>query len=202
MSINNSTGKDITTENHFYFFRRALSYLDNVRKIIEKIGSSVKETMGIDNINVWFKDQDFNEILQTEFEKVSQNEKIIYKDDLYDEAFSSLFIRNKEPRLINEVLLQELKINDEYKEIILKEKFALLIPVFIKDVLIGTMNLERNLPVKLYSDEDIDLLKTLASQGAIAFENSRLQKKSPEAGHGRRTSDSKKYSNGIIACNP
>jgi len=157
-------------------FSEELPYLDNVRKIIEKIGSSVKETMGIDNLNVWFKDQDFNEILQTEFEKVSDNEKIIYKDDLYDEAFTSLFIRNKEPRLINEVLLQELKINEEYKEIILKEKFALLIPIFIKDVLIGTMNFGEKPSGKAYSDEDIDLLKTLASQAAIAFENSRLQK--------------------------
>lgn len=157
-------------------FSEELPYLDNVRKIIEKIGSSVKETMGIDNLNVWFKDRDFNEILQTEFEKVYENEKLIYKDNLYDEAFSSLFIRNKEPRLINDVLLQELKINDNYKEIILKEKFALLIPIFIKDVLIGTMNFGEKPSGKAYSDEDIDLLKTLASQAAIAFENSRLQK--------------------------
>ncbi|HMQ68543.1 MAG TPA: SpoIIE family protein phosphatase [Ignavibacteria bacterium] len=157
-------------------FSEELPYLDNVRKIIEKIGSSVKETMGIDNLNVWFKDQEFHQILQNDFEKVSENERLIYKDDSYDEAFSSLFIRNKEPRLINEVLLQELKISDEYKEIILREKFALLIPIFIKDVLIGTMNFGEKPSGKAYSDEDIDLLKTLASQAAIAFENSRLQK--------------------------
>ncbi|MEZ4691664.1 MAG: GAF domain-containing protein [Ignavibacteria bacterium] len=99
-----------------------------------------------------------------------------------------LFIRAKEPRLINEVLLQELKINDEYKEIILKEKFALLIPIFIKDVLIGTMNLERN-SGKVYSDEDIDLLKTLASQVRSHLRIQDFKRKSPEAGHGRRTSD-------------
>ncbi len=156
-------------------FSEELPYLNNIRQIIEKIGSSVRETMGIATLNVWFNDDEYHKILQNEFEVVSDNEKVVHKDRLYDEAFSSLFSNSKEPKLITELYLQEVKIPEEYKEVIRKEKFALLIPVYIKDNLIGTMNFGNKPSGKAYSEEDIDLLKTLASQAAIAFENSRLQ---------------------------
>ncbi len=157
-------------------FSEDLPYLDNIRQIIEKIGNSVKDTMGIDHLNVWFKDDDYNKILQTEYQFTEANQKVIHKEKNFDEAFSSLFVNNKEPKVINALYLQELRLPEEYKEIIRKENFALLIPIFIKDNLIGTMNFGEKPSGKSYSEEDIDLLKTLASQAAIAFENSRLQK--------------------------
>lgn len=156
-------------------FSEDLPYLNNIKQIIEKIGRSVKETMGIDNINVWFKDDDYNKILESEFETLAGNEKVFHKEMIYDEAFSSLFKNDKNPKILTGVYLDELDISDEYKEVIKKENYALLIPIFIKDNLIGTMNFGEKPSGKAYSEEDIDLLKTLASQAAIAFENARLQ---------------------------
>lgn len=157
-------------------FSEELPYLDNIKQIIDKIGTSVKETMGIDHLNVWFKDDDYQKILQNEYAKTSDNEKVIHKEANFDEAFTSLFKNSKDPKILNELFIQELKIPALYKEVIKKENFALLIPIFIKDNLIGTMNFGEKPSGKSYSEEDIDLLKTLASQAAIAFENSRLQK--------------------------
>lgn len=156
-------------------FSEELPYLDNIRRIIDKIGNSVKETMGIDQLNVWFKDEDYHKILETEFEKTSANETVTHKDYTYSEAFSSLFMNDKEPKLITDIFLKELNVPDKYKEVIANEKFALVMPIYIKDNLIGTMNFGNKPSGKAYSEEDIDLLKTLASQAAIAFENSRLQ---------------------------
>ncbi len=157
-------------------FSEELPYLDNIKQIIDKIGTSVKDTMGIDHLNVWFKDDEYQRILQNEYEKKSDNEKVIHKESNFDEAFSSLFLNNKEPKILNDLYIQEFKIPASYKEVIKKENFALLIPIYIKDNLIGTMNFGEKPSGKSYSEEDIDLLKTLASQAAIAFENSRLQK--------------------------
>ncbi|MBK8552431.1 MAG: SpoIIE family protein phosphatase [Ignavibacteria bacterium] len=164
-------------------FSEDLPYLDNIRQIIEKIGTSVKDTMGIAHLNVWFKDDEYDKILQNEYQLDEVNgsspfrhDKLIHKHTDFDEAFSSLFVNSKEPKILNALYLQELKIPEEYKEIIKKENFALIIPIFIKDNLIGTMNFGNKPSGKSYSEEDIDLLKTLASQAAIAFENSRLQK--------------------------
>ncbi|MDQ3020886.1 MAG: SpoIIE family protein phosphatase [Bacteroidota bacterium] len=156
-------------------FSEELPYLDNMKQIINKIGTSVKSTMGIDNLNVWFKDDDYYKIVETEFEKHNAYEKVVYKGDNFDKAFSTIFKNNKEHKLLNDVYLHELGLSEELTEIIKKENYVLSIPIFIKDNLIGAMNFGQKPSGKAYSEEDIDLLKTLASQASIAFENSRLQ---------------------------
>ncbi len=50
----------------------------------------------------------------------------------------------------------------------------LSIPMFLQDRLIGLINVGPKMSGKLYSQEDIDLLETVASQAAIAIENARL----------------------------
>ncbi|MEO8446308.1 MAG: SpoIIE family protein phosphatase [bacterium] len=156
-------------------FSEELPYLDNMRQIMDKIGTSVKETMGIKNLNIWFRDDDFNKIILSEIEKKPGNEEVTHKGDVFDNAMGALFVNNKEPRLLNDVYLNDLKLSSEEKEVIRKEKFVLSIPIFIKDNLIGAINFGEKPSGKAYSEEDVDLLKTLSSQAAIAFENSRLQ---------------------------
>lgn len=156
-------------------FSEELPYLDNMRQIIEKIGTSVKNTMGIDNLNIWFQDDDFYKILLDEYEKKPGNEQIIHKGETFDQTISKIFVNNKEPKLLNDIYLNELNLNAEQKEVIKNENFALSVPISIKNNLIGAMNFGEKPSGKAYSEEDIDLLKTLASQAAIAFENSRLQ---------------------------
>lgn len=156
-------------------FSEELPYLDSMKKVIEQLGSSVKETMGIDKMNVWFKDPDYYKILQGEYVKTNKNEVLTYKGEIFDDAFTSVFKNNREPKLLNDVYLQELNLSREEKEIIKNEKYVLSIPIYIKDNLIGAMNFGEKPSGKAYSEEDIDLLKTLSSQASISFENSRLQ---------------------------
>lgn len=156
-------------------FSEELPYLDNMRKVIEQLGNSVRETMGIDKLNVWFKDPDYYKILQGEYNLVKDNEILTYKGEIFDDAFTSIFKNSKEPKLLNDVYLHELNLTREHKNIIKEENFVLSIPIYIKDNLIGAMNFGEKPSGKAYSEEDIDLLKTLSSQAAISFENSRLQ---------------------------
>lgn len=51
---------------------------------------------------------------------------------------------------------------------------ALSIPLFFEEKLIGLFNLGNKLSQDMFTDEDIDLLTTLANQLAIAIENARL----------------------------
>lgn len=156
-------------------FSEELPYHDNMRKVIDSLGNSVKETMGIDKLTVWFSDLDYYKILQDEFGVSKSKEEVFHRGEKFDEAFSMLFQNNKDPKLLNDVHLQEMKMSEEHREIIRNENFMLSIPIFIKNNLIGAMNFGQKPSGKAYSDEDIDLLKTLASQAAISFENSRLQ---------------------------
>ncbi len=52
----------------------------------------------------------------------------------------------------------------------------LMVPMFIQDRLIGSINVGPKLSGRPYSQEDIDLLTTVASQAAIAIENARLHR--------------------------
>lgn len=51
---------------------------------------------------------------------------------------------------------------------------ALYVPLFFEDKLIGLFNLGNKLSQDVYTDEDVDLLTTLANQLAIAIENATL----------------------------
>ena len=60
------------------------------------------------------------------------------------------------------------------KEKLMKSGVVLSVPMFLKDRLIGMINVGPKLSGKVYSQEDVDLLATVAGQAAIAIENSRL----------------------------
>jgi sigma-B regulation protein RsbU (phosphoserine phosphatase) len=155
-------------------FSQELPYLSNINEILKRIASSVNETMRVRNINIWIMDEQYSVLVNKDHSKHFSNAK--ENHTLYDKAFSELFRKSKEPRLLYEVNLTELKIEDKYKDVFRSERIVLSIPIFLKDKLIGAINFGNKPSGKAYSDEDIDLLKTLASQSAIAFENARLHK--------------------------
>jgi len=51
---------------------------------------------------------------------------------------------------------------------------SLMVPLVFQDEVIGVINLGEKKSGKAYNREDIDLLRTLANQGAVAIENARL----------------------------
>jgi len=53
---------------------------------------------------------------------------------------------------------------------------VLSVPMFLQDRLVGFINVGSKMSGKVYSQEDINLLATVAGQAAIAIENSRLHK--------------------------
>jgi sigma-B regulation protein RsbU (phosphoserine phosphatase) len=59
---------------------------------------------------------------------------------------------------------------------IINSGVVLSVPMFIQDRMVGTINVGPKMSGKIYSQEDIDLLSTVASQAAIAIENARLHK--------------------------
>jgi serine phosphatase RsbU (regulator of sigma subunit) len=69
---------------------------------------------------------------------------------------------------------ETLPLNETDKEKIIKSGIVLSIPMFLKERLIGTINVGPKMSGKVYSQEDTDLLSTVASQAAIAIENGRL----------------------------
>jgi len=149
-------------------FAEELPYIKNKNEILTKIGKSVNETMGIEKINIWLNEDRFP--LKNESDDINHHYKNLSK------GFKKIFKDNTEPInfLAPDYSIQYL-INNEIQKFSKSEKLVLSVPIFLKDNLIGTINFGEKKSGKAYSDEDIDLLKTLASQSAVAFENARLQ---------------------------
>ncbi len=156
-------------------FSEELPYQTNMKQIIDKLGTSIRDTMGVSTLNVWFRDPDFYQTLVAEYESSPGSGRVIGQDDTFDKAISSLYRDDKEAKFLTDVYLEDYLIDEESKDAIRKENYVLSVPIHIKDDLVGALNFGEKPSGKAYSEEDIDLLKTLASQAAIAFENSRLQ---------------------------
>lgn len=152
-------------------FSEELPYITNFNEILQKIGKAVNETMGIKTLNIWIKDLDFYKLIGKDRENLDVREK----QETLDNAFTELFKISFEPKFLYGINLGDIKIKEEYKDIFRNSNIVLSVPITLKERLLGALNFGEKPSGKAYSEEDIDLLKTLASQSAIAFENARLQ---------------------------
>jgi sigma-B regulation protein RsbU (phosphoserine phosphatase) len=155
-------------------FSEELPYMKNIKEVINKLGSSINDTMGVTSVKVFLREKEYTDIIMKTYD--SNDLQREQDADLRNSMFDALFGISKGPKLLYEVNLKELELTEKQKALIRNEKVVLSIPIFIKNKLIGAINFGEKPSGKAYSDEDIDLLNTLASQTAIAFENSRLQK--------------------------
>jgi len=67
-------------------------------------------------------------------------------------------------------------INAEEKQMLIRAGVVLTVPMFLKDYLVGFINVGPKMSGKVYSQEDINLLATVAGQAAISIDNARLHK--------------------------
>ncbi|MCZ7557882.1 MAG: SpoIIE family protein phosphatase [Bacteroidia bacterium] len=76
----------------------------------------------------------------------------------------SVALVNEDPRIVD----------PEDRQRIREAGIVLVVPMFLQDRLIGAIMVGSKMSGKVYSQEDIDLLSTVAGQAAIAIENARL----------------------------
>lgn len=154
-------------------FSEELPFINNIRDVIEKVNFAIKDAMGVSIVKFWIIDDEFVSILQSYYRLKDRGEGKLYKTR--DIIFKSLYEKETDHKFLYNSDLTELQIPEEYKDFIKKEGIVLSVPITIKDRLIGAINFGRKPFDTPYSDEDIDLLKTIAIQTAIIFENSRLK---------------------------
>lgn len=152
-------------------FSEEISYITNINELLDKICDSVKNTMGIKEINLWLNDKYYYDMLDND--NLCNNFKTY--NNFRDSAIYKLFIKQRLPAQLNEANLCEYGLTNDEQKIILDNHISLSIPILLKNKLIGALNFGPKPSGKAYSDEDIDLLSTLAMQSAICFENSKLR---------------------------
>jgi len=154
-------------------FTQELPRLMEMENILHSIVSRLSSTMHIEKISVFICGE--KEGCNTASQNLDQ------ADCLFSDGDHTLMALLRETRmpvdlhlLGDEYDLTNLK--DEEKQKLLRSGIVLSVPMFLQDRLVGFINVGQKMSGKVYSQEDINLLATVAGQAAIAIENSRLHK--------------------------
>ncbi|MGB9696968.1 MAG: GAF domain-containing protein [Ignavibacteria bacterium] len=162
----------------------------NISELLERINTKLKTTIKITNFNILILNPAYKQFV---FSNLSN------KSILADEKLESIFLRiqsysepslQSEPSLkksqlsqhlytsyyyfFSELSLKELPLSDEEQLLLKSADISLSIPLIIKNQIIGFVNLGQKNSGKAFSEEDIDLLKTLAFQISVSIENTLL----------------------------
>ena len=173
------------------FFRKVVDYKQtvlavssalisvlNLTEVINRIISVVREEMSIDSAGVVIMDPEKRTCLSQVISdkgkpsgNMVQTMHLPYNDPL-------LVAISREKRLITEYDVLEAPGYSPIKELC-QERFktlgvSLALPLIFQDEVKGVLMVGRKKSGQFYTREDIDLLNTLANQGAIAVENAQL----------------------------
>ncbi|MCI0472726.1 MAG: SpoIIE family protein phosphatase, partial [Ignavibacteria bacterium] len=143
-------------------FSAGLPYLNNIEEVEQKIRTLLSDTMGIKYLKIQVCDKRY----------LRSDEEV---NPLCAGFHKYLFRTNHEPKHVAAEELTDITIPEEYKRLIKEKKLQLVLPVIRRDRIIGSIDIGAKSDEVQYTDEDIDLLKTLASNVGIVFENSRLR---------------------------
>jgi len=154
-------------------FTQELPRLMEMENILSSIVSRLSSTMHIEKISVFICGE--KEGCSSAVQNLNQTD-CTFNDG--DRTLMALLRETRKPvdlhLLGDEYDLTDLK--NEEKEKLLLSGIVLSVPMFLQDRLVGFINVGQKMSGKVYSQEDINLLATVAAQAAIAIENSRLHK--------------------------
>lgn len=144
-------------------FSKDISYIANIQDLIEKIRSFLKNTVGIEFFNLRVISPRYVKALD-----LSSNKEL-------DSLFKKIILyNNNESVLVNAYNIDQIGI--EKSEVDMLKGINLIIPIHLKNELIGVLTFGNKISGKAFSEEDIDLLESFASQSAVSLENTRLNK--------------------------
>ena len=154
-------------------FTQELPRLMEMEHILNSIVSRLSSTMHIEKISVFICGE--KEGCNSASQNLDQLD-CLFSDG--DHTLMALLQKTRKP--VDLHLLDDeydnTDIREEEKQKLMHAKVVLSVPMFLQDRLVGFINVGQKMSGKVYSQEDINLLATVAGQAAIAIENSRLHK--------------------------
>jgi len=154
-------------------FSKAMVSILELQSLSKTIIETITQTMGVEKASLFLVSEEkggYN-LCETKNVKITTTTQHLSKDDPlphYLQKIGEIIIREELAKRVDIPV-----INDVVNEMSLLEA-EVSIPLIWKEQLIGMINLSHKFNRDIYSDEDIELLGTLANQTAVAIENARL----------------------------
>jgi sigma-B regulation protein RsbU (phosphoserine phosphatase) len=154
-------------------FTQELPRLMEMEHILHSIVQRLSSTMHIEKISVFICGE------KEGCEMVAQNLK--QADYTFSDGNGTLMaLLQKTRKPIDLHLLGDeydsVDLKDEEKQKLILANVVLTVPMLLQDRLVGFINVGPKMSGKVYSQEDINLLATVAGQAAISIDNARLHK--------------------------
>ncbi len=149
---------------------RELPGLINFDQIVETLKTRLEQTMHLERVLIYVSRERYAEVLRsTSTSSVVQSIELTQAQQALFSVIQShpivLTIGHHESEYLEDAVLDELLFQDG---------LVLAVPMMLKSDVLGMIAVGKKKSGKGYSKEDVDLLQTIASQAAIAFENARL----------------------------
>jgi GAF domain-containing protein len=140
--------------------KAAISILDT-DELLNSAVELIQEKFSLDYVGIFLVSENRQEIvLQASSGKIKQNKN---KFDLNDQSLIGWCILNGQPRLAD----------DEADTLLPETRSEMDLPLVGREVTIGALSIQSRKP-GAFSENDLDILQTIAGQLAIAIENARL----------------------------
>ncbi len=154
-------------------FSKAMVSILDLKSLLQKIIETITQTMKVEKASLflWNEEKGGYELYESKNIKINSPPSHLSKRDPlphYLQRIGEVIIREE---LMKGAHLPEL---NQVTEQMSSLEAEVSIPLTSKGQLVGIMNLSHKFDKDIYSQEDIDLLTTLANQTAIALENARL----------------------------
>ena len=155
-------------------FSSELPKILSVYELIMTLKKNITDIAGISNLGVWLKDDRYAELLVREMtEKKVEPQSGLHTD--YVRLMEKIYSNNLNTVFLDAGNMYELDLNETDRSVIKAKDLVVSVPILLKDRLIGALNFSTKTSGKPYSEEDLDLMQTIASQTAISLESSRLK---------------------------
>ncbi len=145
-------------------FSNEMPLLNSIEEVCTKLSEMLGKNMGVKNVALVLSDG--------RYRTYNSGENDAIKNLVF---LKLLFRKGLEPQYLQEQFLRDLQVPAEQVDIVRKSGFAIALPVTVKNELAGALLMSNKPGNTPYSEEDIDLLKTVCSNISIALENSRLR---------------------------
>ncbi len=148
----------------------AMTSILNPQDINEKIVETIEKTIFAKNINLFFYDEQQRVYRPYSYSVDLDKENYLLKEQ------SILIEQLREYK--SEIFLEDIYLEDKFRDscdnleqIFQRFDSSLFMPMFVKERLIGLMSLGEKKSELAYTSEDLELLRILANQSAVAIEN-------------------------------
>ncbi|MCB8980952.1 MAG: GAF domain-containing protein [Ardenticatenaceae bacterium] len=150
--------------------------------VLQTIATKTKQLTGADKSLIMLVDLDRRQLIRTVGEGYTETELLNHTFEEFEQGISGWVMQNKEPALIDDLLLDDRNRGMALQNAkTMPDKALAVAPLLVENRAVGTLTIVNGRTKPLFTRSELDLTVLLAGQAAIAIRNAQLYHAAQEA---------------------